>query len=420
MPAFEYRALDNTGRTIKGVVEGDAERQVRGLLRERGLIPLELSPIAAGTDAGAWRSAHHDRPRSLWRWPLHRHQRLRPTELAVFTRQFATLARAGLTIEECLQLAIAQSRSARARRILAAVRARLLEGQSLANSLGAFPQAFSELYRAMIAAGEQSGRLTEVLERLADYLEQREALRQKVLLALLYPLLVTIVAFAVVGLLLVYVVPQVARVFENTGQTLPGLTRALIALSQFVRTSSWLWLAALFGLVVAIRQVLRHPSMRQRWQALLLRLPLLGRLRRTLEAARFADTLGILVASGVPLLNALQATLRVIRLLPMHAAAEQVVRDVSEGQTLAHALGKHPLLFPPLLVHLTASGESSGRLDTMLARAAEALAREMDNWVKGLTALLEPLLILVMGGIVLFVVLAILLPIFEMNQLITR
>jgi general secretion pathway protein F len=422
MAAFEYRALDATGRAVKGVIEGDADRQVRARLRQNGLIPLEVQPIVPASSApGSERVARGDstgRRAVASIGPLGG-GRLGQTALAVFTRQFATLVRAGLTVEESLALLTNQSDSARLRRLLAAVRARLLEGQSLAASLAVAPHAFPDLYRAMVAAGEQSGRLSEVLERLADYIENREALRQRMLLSLIYPLLVTLVAVTVVTLLLVYVVPQVARVFEHSGQSLPWLTRALIALSDFVRASGWLWLVAIAALAVLGRLALRQQTFARHWQAWTLRLPLYGRLRRALEAARFADTLGILVASGVPLLASLQATVKVIRLAPMQAALEQVWREVREGGGLARALGRHRL-FPPLLVHLTASGESSGRLETMLARAAEALARETDNWLKAITALLEPLLILLMGAVVLFVVLAILLPIFQMNQLILR
>jgi general secretion pathway protein F len=269
----------------------------------------------------------------------------------------------------------------------------------------------------MIEAGEQSGRLGDVLERLADYTENREGLRDKVMIAFIYPALVTVVAIAVVGLLLVYVVPQVTRVFSNLGQTLPLVTRILIAMSDFVRASGVFWLAGLVVTFVAGMVLLRDEGRRRRWHGWLLRLPLVGRLIRGVNAARFADTLGILTASGVPLLASLQSAAAVVTNLPMRAAVDEAVRRVREGKALAPALGAAKL-FPPLVIHLIASGEATGRLDTMLARAAEAQSRELENWIRGLTALLEPLLILAMGAIVLFVVVAILLPIFEMNQLV--
>jgi general secretion pathway protein F len=403
MAGFEYQALDTNGRTVKGVLEGDAERQVRAALREKGLTPLKVDPIQA-------RTRDEKRHRGLRR-------RLTSGELALLTRQFATLVRAGLTIEECLNVLIEQTESTRARTVLAGVRGRVLEGQSLTRSLAAFPDSFPDMYRAMVDAGEQSGKLEEVLERLADYSENREALHQKVLLAFIYPALVTIVAIGVISLLLVYVVPQVTRVFANTGQTLPWITRVLIALSDFMRASAWLWVAGLVAAVLGARAALRNPQMRLRWHILLLRLPVAGRLVRSLNAARFADTLGILTASGVPLLNALQSAVAVVNHLPMRHAVEDAVRQVREGGSLSRALGK-ARLFPPLVIHLIASGEATGRLDAMLARAAEAQARELESWVKTLTALLEPLLILAMGLVVLFIVVAILLPIFEMNQLI--
>jgi len=293
----------------------------------------------------------------------------------------------------------------------------VLEGQSLSHSLAEYPDSFPQIYRAMVEAGEHSGRLGDVLERLADYTENREGLRDKVMIAFIYPVLVTVVAIAVVGLLLVYVVPQVTRVVSTIGQTLPLVTRILIGVSNFARTSGLVWLAGLAGAVFAGALLLRDEGRRRRWHGWLLRLPVLGRLIRSVNAARFSDTLGIIPATGVPLLTSLQSAAAVVTNLPMRAAVEEAVRRVREGESLAPALGAAKL-FPPLVIHLIASGESTGRLDTMLARAAEAQARELENWTRGLTALLEPLLILAMGGVVLFVVVAILLPIFEMNQLV--
>jgi general secretion pathway protein F len=404
MSGFEYSALEATGRETRGVIEADTERHARSLLRDRGLAPLAVEGIRS--------AAQQTGRRDLFSRPG-----LSRKELALVTRQFATLARAGLTIEECLNVLIEQTESAGARTLFAAVRARVLEGQSLSNGLAAFPGSFPPIYRALIEAGEQSGRLGDVLERLADYTENRESLRDKVRLAFIYPVFVTVVAFAVVGLLLVYVVPQVTRVFSNLGQTLPLVTRILIAMSDFARASGAFWLAGLAVAFFAGRFLLRDEERRRRWHGWLLRLPLAGRLIRGVNAARFADTLGLLTASGVPLLTSLQSAAAVVTNLPMRAAVEEAVRRVREGESLAPALGAAKL-FPPLVIHLIASGEATGRLDTMLARAAEAQARELENWTRGLTALLEPLLILAMGAIVLFVVVAILLPIFEMNQLV--
>ncbi len=404
MAAFEYQALDLRGRTIKGVIEGDAERQVRSALRDKGLTPLQVDVIAAET-------AVKTAGRRSWR------RGISSADLALLTRQFATLVRAGMTIEESLTALIEQTESTRARTVLAGVRGRVLEGQSLARGIEAFPQAFPDIYRHMVQAGEQSGQLAQVLDRLADYTEDRQALRQKVLLAFIYPALVTLVAIIIVGFLLVNVVPQVTRVFENTGQTLPLVTRVLIMVSDFVRAGGVWWLVGITAIVVGVRMLLRNKRMRRHWHGLLLKLPLVGRLVRGVNAARFASTLGILTSSGIPLLQAMQSAVLVVSNLPMRAAVDDALRQVREGAGLARALGKAKL-FPPLVIHLIGSGEASGNLDIMLARAAETQARELENWVKALTALLEPVMILVVGAVVGFIVLAMLLPIFEMNQLI--
>ncbi|KPK67635.1 MAG: type II secretion system protein GspF [Acidithiobacillales bacterium SM23_46] len=409
MAGFEYLALDPGGRTVKGVLEGDAERQIRAILRDRGLTPLKVDAIHVGAAAEA--EKRHGLPLRF------RRRRLSGSDLALLTRQFATLVRAGLTIEDCLNVLIEQSETARARAVVAGVRGRVLEGQSLARSLGHFPDAFPSIYRAMVEAGEQSGKLGEVLERLADYTENRQALQQKVLLAFIYPALVTIVAISVVSLLLIYVVPQVTRVFANTGQALPLVTRILILASDFMRASGAVWGIGIVGGLIAARLALRNQVTRRKWHAFLLRTPMVGRLIRGVNAARFADTLGILTASGVPLLQALQSAVPVVTNLPMRDAVEDALRQVREGGSLSRSLGKAKL-FPPVVIHLIASGEQSGRLDSMLIRAAEAQARELEGWVRALTALLEPVLILAMGLVVLFIVVAILLPIFEMNQLI--
>ena len=397
MAGFEYLALDPNGRTVRGVIDGDAERQVRGVLRERGLTPLSVGAI----------QEQQNRPGDKTKRGLRLRRGISGNDLALLTRQFATLVRAGLTLEECLNALIEQTDKPRTRHVLAGVRGRMVEGQSLARSMGSFPQAFPDIYRVMIDAGEQSGKLVEVLERLADYTENRQSLRQSVTLAFIYPVLVTVVAISVVTLLLVYVVPQVTRVFTNTGQALPLVTRILIGISDAARASGLIWLIA----------ALRNPAIRHRWHLTMLRLPIVGRIVRGINAARFADTLGILTASGIPLLPALQSAVPVVNNLPMRGAVEEALKQVREGGSLSRALGK-TRLFPPLVVHLIASGEASGRLDAMLTRAAEAQSRELQNWVRALTSLLEPVLILVMGAIVLFIVIAILLPIFEMNQLI--
>jgi len=404
MSGFEYSALDTAGRQKRGVIEADTERHARMLLRERGLAPLAVESIRE--------SAERAGLRERWSRPG-----LSRKELALVTRQFSTLVRAGLTIEECLNVLIEQTESAGARRLFAGVRARVLEGQSLSRGISGFPSAFPQIYRAMIEAGEHSGKLGEVLDRLADYTEARERLRDNIVAAFIYPTIVMILAFGIVTFLLVYIMPQMMRVFTNVGQTLPFATRALIAISDFVRSYGWITLAAAVAAVVAARLALRDEGLRTRWHRWLLGVPVVGRLIRGVNAARFADTLGILTTAGVPLLASLQSAGAVLTNLPMKGAVEEAVRRVREGAGLSGSLGTAKL-FPPLVIHLIASGEATGRLDTMLARAAEAQSRELENWVRGLTALLEPLLLVTMGGMVLFIVVAILLPIFEMNTMV--
>jgi general secretion pathway protein F len=404
MSGFEYSALDTGGREKRGVIEADTERHARALLRERGLAPLAVDSIRE-TQAKPGVRERFSRPG------------LSRKDLALLTRQFSTLVRAGLTIEECLNVLIEQSESVGARRLLAGVRARVLEGQSLSRGLAAFPSAFPQIYRAMIEAGEHSGKLGDVLERLADFTEAREALRDQILTALIYPAFVIVLAFAIVTFLLIYIMPQMTRVFTSVGQTLPLVTRILIATSDFVRSYGAATVGIVVVVVVAGRLMLRDQGVRARWHAWLLQLPLAGRLIRGFNAARFADTLGILTTAGVPLLSSLTSAAAVLTNLPMKGAVEEAVRRVREGAALSSSLGAAKL-FPPLVIHLIASGEATGRLDTMLARAAEAQSRELQNWVARLTALLGPLLIVAMGGIVLFIVVAILLPIFEMNTLV--
>lgn len=405
MAGFKYEALDASGHSHRGVMEFDTARQVRGQLREQGLLPVSVEAIAS--------SAEHGRDRGAWRWQ----RGLSAAQLSLVTRQLATLLDAGLTVEQTLNAAIEQTETVHSRHLLAGVRAEVLAGQSLGRAMRRFPHAFPEIYTTLVDAGEQSGELSGVLLRLAEYTEERHALQTKVMLAFIYPAIVSLVAFAVVVGLLTYVVPQVVNVFQNTHQTLPLLTRGLIGLSHFARASAWLWL---LGLVVGVwfaRRALRQPLLRHRVDRALLRLPIVGRLIRGINTARVSSTLAILVASGVPLLNALQAAIGVLGNLPMRVALEEATRRVREGGSLSRALAVSRL-FPPVMVHLIASGETSGRLDYTLERVAKQQTEELHTRVAALTAILEPMLILIMGVFVLLIVLAILLPIFEMNQLV--
>ncbi len=406
MPAFEYSALDAAGKTRKGVIESDSARGARGLLRDQGLAPLTIEAVASETLSAS------GKPRFASRF-----QTLNPTELALFTRQISTLIAAGLPIDAALGGIIRQTETPRIRRIITAVRARVVEGQSFAQGLAAFPRAFNDLYRATVAAGEESGHLPAVLERLADYTEGRQATTQKVQMALFYPALLTLVALTVVIGLVTYVVPQVVQVFVQMKQTLPPLTRGLIAVSSFLR-EQWPWIILGFvALGVGFAWALRRPAFAFRWAQIQLKLPLIGRLIRGFNAARFARTLSILSAAGVPMLKALAISGEVVASEPMRRAILQAADRVREGAPIARSL-EHSRLFPPMMLQLIAAGEQSGALGNMLERAAVQQERELDTLINALLGLFEPLLILVMGSVVLMIVLAILIPIFDLNQMV--
>jgi general secretion pathway protein F len=402
MPAFEYVALDQAGRTRKGVEEGDSSRQVRTRLREKGLMPMSVNEVAE--------------KQSVLRMPILQ-RRIKPLELSLATRQMATLARAGMPIEEVLGTVARQSEAPKVKATLSAVRTRVMEGLPLAHAMGEFPSVFPPIYRTTIAAGEQAGRMDLVLERLADNVEAQNAMRQKIQLAMFYPAILTLVALLVVVALLTYVVPEVVQVFTGMNQQLPWLTRALIATSDTVRDWGWLMLLSIVGVVMLTRQVLKRPAARYRWDDALLKLPLIGRLIRGLNTARFARTLNILAGSGVPLLEALNMSASIISNAPMREAVTEAARRVREGAGIGHALERSGY-FPPMTLSLIKSGESSGTLDKMLERAAETQERELEARIAMVMGVFEPLLILAMGGVVLVIVLAILLPIFELNQLV--
>ena len=403
MPAFEYQALDAAGRTHKGVLQGDTPKAVRQSLRDQGLMPLELTEV------------REQAPRREFKDLFGRG--VSAADLSILTRQWATLVRAGLPLDEALAALAEQSGDVRARRMLVAVRSKLMEGRTLADSLGEFPESFPELYRSAVAAGEQSGKLDRVLERLAGFLEERRELGQRVVAALIYPALLTLVAFAIIAGLLGYVVPQVVGVFEQLQQTLPWPTRVLLALSAFVRVAGpWMLLAAVAA-AIAFRAALSRPAFRSRWHALLMRLPLIGALLKAQDTARFARTLSIATAASVPLLEALRLGASTLNLLPLREAIAAAAARVREGGSLSRALAESGR-FPALLTRLVGSGEKSGELEPMLDHAADLQEKQVQGALGAFVAILEPLLIVAMGGIVLFMVLAILLPIFEMNQII--
>jgi general secretion pathway protein F len=397
MPSFRFEASDSAGHIEKGLVEAESAAAARAALRARGLIPL-------GVDSTVLK-------RRLQR------RRFSEAELALATRQLGSLLTAGLPIAQALGATIEQAEERAVREVLAAVRSDVFAGHRLAEALGQFPREFPDVYRASIAAGEDSGQLAGVMERLATYLEERLALRGKMLAAFLYPAVVTAVALAIVIFLMTYVVPQVVDVFRSSRQALPWPTQLLLGISAFVRVGGvWLALgavAAFFG----FRAWLRLPGRRLVLDRWLLRLPLFGRILRGAATARFASTLAILTGAGVPLLRALDAARGTLANAVLANAVAQIIEAVREGQSLAAALAREKV-FPPVLVHLAASGEATGQLAAMLERAATNLSREAERRAFALSTLLEPLLILAMGAVVLGIVLAVLMPIIEINQLV--
>ncbi len=403
MSAFEYTALDVTGKERKGILEGDTPRHIRQLLREQQLLPVAVAEVAQ-------KEARRQRSFSLSR-------RVSSADLALFTRQLATLVRAGLPLEESLLAVSQQTEKPRVQSIILGVRSRVMEGHTLANGFAEFPRIFPEIYRATVSAGEQSGHLDNVLERLADYTEGRDQLRQKVLGAMLYPIVLSVICFGIVSALLVYVVPQVVSVFQASKAKLPLITQLLILISGFLRSWGIYLLIGGIVAVVGFQRWLRNPAARRQFDRLLLRLPMVGRLARGFNTARFTRTFSILSASSVPVLEALRISGEVVTNLPMRDAVADAAARVREGAPIGRSLAASRL-FPPMTIHLISSGESSGQLEAMLERAAISQERELDGLIAAMVGLLGPILIVVMGLFVMGIVFAMLLPIFEMNNLI--
>ncbi len=404
MSAFEYTALEANGRKTRGLTEADSERHARRLLRERGLVPLSVAPTAARArpDAVAGSGSR---------------LRLGTPQIVLFTRLLGSLLESGLPLDDALSAIARQSSEDSLRRVVLDIRARVLEGQTLADAIGQFPRAFPEVYRATVGAGEQTRLLPLVLQRVADYLERRQEVQQRVRLAMIYPSVLTVVSLAVVVGLLTFVVPQIVKVFEHSEQQLPAITVALLATSAAVKQYGVVVLVALIAAAAGMRVLLRRPAVRMRRDEWLLRLPVLGGFHREDDAGRFARTLGILLDSGLSMLDALDIAGKSVVNLRLRADLDTATARVREGESLAAALARVPRL-PALLVHLVASGESAGTLPRMLETAANASERAVELRLAVGLNLLEPALILTMGLVVLTIVLAILLPIFEMNQLV--
>ena len=405
MTAFRYKALNADGKLVKGVLEGDSDRQVRGTLRQRHLRPVEVSPATALAQ-----SDNSDRFRVVSR-------RLSAGELALITRQLATLIASALPLDECLQAVADQSRKASVKSMMLQVRSKVSEGHTLAHALGQFPQAFGEMYRAMVNAGEEAGQLAPVLEQLAHYTETRQHTAQKLQMALIYPFVLMAVAVAVVAALMIFVVPELVGIFAHTKKALPPLTVGLIWVSDFMRDYALLCLILLGLSVWLARRALRHPGLRKRWHQLLLRVPGVNGVLIALDSARFASTLSILMASGVPLIHALRIAGSVMNNLVLREASSAVSVAVQEGSSLSRALSRE-VFFPPMMVHMVASGEVSGDLEMMLERSSTNQERELEMTLGTVMGLFEPAMVVVMGGLVLTIVLAILLPIFDLNTMV--
>jgi general secretion pathway protein F len=401
--AYEFVALDKSGKESKGLIEGDTPKHVRQLLRERSMYPVRVTEVAQ-------REARRQTTFSLRRG-------LSPGELALITRQMASLSQSGLPLEEVLLAVSQQNDQPRTKSILLGVRSKVMEGHSLADGLGDFPQAFPELYRATVAAGEQSGHLDVVLERLADYTEARQELRQRITNAMIYPAALIVMAVGIISFMLATVVPRIVNVFENTSAELPGLTRGLIATSDFMRNHWLLLIIATAAVIWGLWWLFQKEGPRRRYHQFLLRAPISGRLTKGINTARFTRTFSILAGSGVPVLEAMKISAEVIENLPMRDAVNEAALRVREGAGISRSLAASKL-FPPMMIHLISSGEAGGRLEEMLARSAAGQEREVDGLIAALLGILQPLLIVAMGAIVMVIVLAILLPIFEINNLI--
>ena len=409
MGAFEYVVLDEKGRERKGVAEGDTARQVRQNLREKGLIPLQISAASAKRSEESGKGTLST-SRLFQRG-------ISTTELALITRQLATLVQAALPLDEVLTAVASQSEKQRIRSMMYAVRAKVMEGHTLAAGLGEFPKVFSDLYRATVDAGEKSGHLDTVLERLADYTESQQELQGKVRQALIYPAFLSVFAIAIVIFLMTNIVPQVVSVFEDIGQELPGLTRTLIAISDFVIAYGIYLLIAVIALIVGIRALLKQPRFLERYHRWLLNIPIIQKLVRGLNTALFTRTFSILTGSGVTVIESMRISAQVVVNLPMRHAILQATERVREGSGIKTSLDQSKL-FPPMTLQLIASGENSGNLEEMLDRAATQQEREQVTMIAYIVGIFEPAIILTMGVLVLLIVLGILLPIFDLNQLV--
>jgi general secretion pathway protein F len=402
MAAYNYTALDGAGKNTKGVLQADSSRSARQQLRVQGLVPLTVDEVSQ-------QMAGRGKTFSLFA------KKISVAELALITRQLATMLSAGLPLEETLLSVAEQSEKGKCMSILMAVRAKVLEGHSFATGLAEFPQVFNKLYCTTVAAGEKTGHLDRVLERLADFAERRHAVRQKIMQALIYPSIIIVASISIVSFLLSYVVPKMVAVFQQSGQLLPTPTIILLAISHFVQHYGFYALLLFIGFIVVFRFMLKRPLFKAAVDAWLLKLPLVGKSIRLLNTGRYAHTFSILNTAGVEVIEAMRISSDLVTSVPIRRALQVATKQVREGVQINRAL-KETRYFPAMSVHLIASGENSGQLEQMLARAASSQENQVEQMINILLTLFEPIMILVMGSIVLFIVLAILLPIFNLDQ----
>ncbi len=403
MAAFDYQAVDSRGKTKKGVIEGDTPRQARALLREQGLMPTEVLPTLASQKSKSGKMSNRSNK-----------GKVSAAELALITRQLATLVESGLPLEEALVAIAEQGEKNTIKSMIMGVRTKVTEGYGLAESMAEYPRVFNRLYRAMVAAGEKSGHLDKVLNRLADYTEQREQMRSQIIQALVYPVIMTVVAIGVVAILLTKVVPQIVGQFEHMGATLPSSTKLLIASSDFLQAYGFYMMLFITMIMLLVSQLLKRPKFQMAYHQRVIALPGIGKVAKGLNTARFARTLSILSASAVPLLESMKISGEVLDNLYIKQQVKLAADKVREGTSLRLSL-EQTKLFPPMMLHMIASGEKSGQLEQMLGRAADNQDKEFEALMNISLKAFEPALMVVMAGIVLFIVMAIVEPILKLN-----
>lgn len=404
MAAYAYQAMDKSGKNKNGVIEGDNPRQVRQQLREKGLIPMQVDQVAE-------KERQSQASFSLFK------NTISAADLSLLTRQLSTLVEASLPIEEALLAVAEQCEKPRQKNMMMAVRSKVVEGHTLADAMAEFPHVFDDLFRAMVAAGEKSGHLDTVLNRLADYTEKRQQTKSQITQAMVYPSIMLFFAFAIIILLLTVVVPKIVGQFQNMGQDLPTITQVLINISEFLQSYGLFLAIVIVVASVAINQVLQKPVMKKRYHQFILTLPIVGKLSKGLNTARFARTLSILTSSSVPLLESMRIASEVLENLQIREAVKDAAGYVKEGSSLRASL-EQTKMFPPMMMHMIASGERSGELQQMLARAADNQDRQFESLVSVSLKVFEPILIVTMASIVLFIVLAILQPIMALNSMV--